>query len=70
MNFEGIIGNDNIKEFLNNQIMNNHIVHSYIFSGIDGIGKTLFAQEFARKILCENKEANEDCISCLKFKSR
>ena len=70
MSFKDIIGNDSIKEFLNNQIKNNHLVHSYMFVGIEGIGKTLFAREFARSILCENKEIEEDCTSCKKFKSR
>ena len=68
--FSDIVGNDNVKEFLNNQIDTNHILHSYLFVGIDGIGKTLFAREVARKLLCNNKEDSEDCISCNKFKSR
>ena len=70
MSFDGIIGNDEIKDFLNKQIENNKIVHSYLFVGIDGIGKKLFAREFARKILCMNKEKEEDCESCIKLNSR
>lgn len=69
MSFEKIIGNEKIKTFLNKQIEENRIVHSYLFVGIDGIGKELFAKEYARKILCLNKEENEDCISCIKWKS-
>lgn len=69
MSFEKIIGNDKVKAFLNKQIEDNHVLHSYLFVGIDGIGKTLFAREYARKILCLNKEENEDCISCIKWKS-
>ena len=70
MGFDGIIGNDDIKELLNMQIDNNKIVHSYLFVGIDGIGKKLFAREFARKILCINKEKEENCESCIKLNSR
>ena len=33
-------------------IDNNTISHSYMFVGIDGIGKKLIAKEFARKIYC------------------
>lgn len=69
MSFEKIIGNDKVKAFLNKQIEDNHVLHSYLFVGIDGIGKTLFAREYARKILCLNKEENKDCISCIKWKS-
>lgn len=70
MSFERIIGNDKVKQFLNNAINENHILHSYLFSGIEGIGKKLFAIEFAKKILCiEQNDEQENCLSCLKFKS-
>ena len=70
MSFNNIIGNENIKELLDLQIENNHIVHSYLFVGIEGIGKELFAIEFAKKVLCLNKEKEENCSSCIKFNSR
>ena len=70
MSFNNIIGNDDIKNLLNNQIETEHIVHSYLFVGIDGIGKSLFAKEFARRILCLDLEKDENCESCIKFKSR
>ena len=70
MSFNGIIGNNEIKEFLNNQIETGRITHSYLFTGIDGIGKTLFAKEFARKLLCFKQEESESCESCIKFASR
>ena len=70
MSFERIIGNDKVKQFLNKAINKNHILHSYLFSGIEGIGKKLFAIEFAKKILCiEQNDEQENCLSCLKFKS-
>lgn len=70
MSFERIIGNDKVKQFLNNAMNENHILHSYLFSGIEGIGKKLFAIEFAKKILCiEQNDEQENCLSCLKFKS-
>lgn len=70
MSFERIIGNDKVKQFLNNAINENHILHSYLFSGIEGIGKKIFAIEFAKKILCiEQNDEQENCLSCLKFKS-
>ena len=39
MNFNNIIGNEKVKDFLNKSIEQNHILHSYLFTGIDGIRK-------------------------------
>ena len=67
MSFKNIVGNEKAKVFLNKAVDENHILHSYLFSGIDGIGKTLFAREFARKLLCLEKEEEETCFSCQKY---
>lgn len=66
--FENIIGNDRIKEFLTTTIDNNTLSHSYLFVGIQGVGKKIFAREFAKMILCldEKKYCNK-CKSCLEF---
>ena len=71
MNFNDIIGNENIKELLQNSIKTNNLVHSYMFVGPDGIGKKLFADAFAKIILCEehNSSCNE-CNSCILFSSQ
>ena len=70
MSFANIVGNDKIKTFLDNQIKNNHVLHSYLFVGIEGIGKELFAEEFAKKILClEKNDEDEKCLSCIKWNS-
>ena len=63
--FENIIGNNENKKILSKSILSNSVSHSYIFSGISGIGKFLFAKEFAKAILCtgEQKPCNE-CKSC------
>ncbi len=68
MSFENLIGNDDIKEILNKLVESNKVTHSYMFIGPSGIGKTLFAQEFAKMILCEssNKPCNE-CKSCIEI---
>ena len=73
MSFDNIIGNDENKKILNNSIINKNIVHSYLFYGADGIGKKIFAKEFAKMILCngedtENKPCNI-CKSCIEFDS-
>lgn len=68
MSFDNIVGNNKIKDFLNQSIDEKHVSHSYLFVGIDGIGKTLFAREFAKKILCLNGKG-DNCESCIKWDS-
>ena len=68
MKFSNIIGNDAMKQLLNNAINTNNLVHSYMFVGPDGIGKSLFAREFAKMLLClGNSKAEDACSSCIKF---
>ena len=70
MNFDNVIGNDNIKELLNNSIKLNNVVHSYMFIGPDGIGKSIFAKDFAKMLLCMSKQKScNNCSSCIKFNS-
>ena len=52
MEFKDIIGNTEVKEYLNKSINQKNILHSYLFLGTDGIGKLLVAKAFAKKILC------------------
>lgn len=63
MGFENIIGNESIKQLLNKNINSNNILHSYLFLGIEGIGKSIFAKEFAKMILC-NEDSNKPCNTC------
>ena len=68
--FDDIIGNIKIKEILESAIKTNNILHSYLFVGTEGIGKSIFAKKFAKMILCINKdkeECNNTCESCIKF---
>lgn len=71
MIFESLIGNNKIKNELKETIKSNNLPHSYLFVGVDGIGKKLFAREFAKAALCisnnnEQKPCNI-CSSCIKF---
>lgn len=72
MEFKSIIGNTNVKEYLNKSIEQNNILHSYLFLGTEGIGKLLIAKEFARKILCLENTKDETCTckSCTCFNSQ
>jgi DNA polymerase-3 subunit delta' len=68
--FENIIGNDSIKQELEQTIKLNKLSHSYLFLGTDGIGKKQIAKEFAKMILClDEKKYCNNCKSCLEFDS-
>lgn len=70
MSFDGIIGNNRIKQDLQETVNNGTISHSYLFVGQDGIGKLMFAREFAKLILCLSENRGCDtCSSCIKFDS-
>lgn len=62
MEFRNIIGNQEIKDYLNKSIKNSNILQAYLFLGTDGIGKKIIAKEFAKKILCDN--TNEETCTC------
>ena len=66
--FENIIGNEKNKDILEKSIKLNKTSHSYIFWGIEGIGKCLIAKEFAKTLLCLQKAQEEcTCKSCIEF---
>lgn len=62
LTFENLLGNEKAKELLlkDLEVGSNH---SYLFLGREGLGKFLFAQAFARKIL----QIDEICHSDLKI---
>ena len=69
MNLTNLIGNEKIKQNLTKILENNTVSHSYMFIGTKGIGKKIFAKEFAKGILCtSNKQKTcENCKSCIEF---
>ena len=69
MLFEQIIGNDKIKQDLTDVIKQDRVSHSYLFIGIDGIGKMKMAKDFVQTILCENKNSCHKCKSCIQFET-
>jgi len=66
--FEDIIGNEEVKLLLDNSIKKNTTSHSYLFLGVQGIGKKMIAKEFAKMLLClENEVSCISCKSCVEF---
>lgn len=56
-----LVGHIKQREFFKKVINNNRLNHSYIFSGISGIGKKLFAYELARSLFCKNNSYFNEC---------
>lgn len=52
--FNHIIGNEPVKEYLARLLKKNTFSHSLLFAGKDGIGKGLFAEAFAKAVICAN----------------
>ncbi|MCX7770769.1 MAG: DNA polymerase III subunit delta' [Proteobacteria bacterium] len=63
------IGHDNTLKTLEKIAISKKIPHSYIFSGIEGIGKKLAALYFGKILNCEEKESIpcNSCYSCKKI---
>jgi len=63
MPFTDILAQDHIIDHFNNAIKTDHLSHAYIFTGQEGVGKALFAKEFAKALNCKNND-NDSCNSC------
>lgn len=67
--FENILGNEKNKSILEKSINSEKTSHSYIFWGIEGIGKKIIAKDFAKRILCIEKQEKCSCKSCIEMDS-
>lgn len=52
--FEHIIGNEQAKEYLRRTVEKGTVGNSLLFAGPDGIGKSLFADAFAKMLICRD----------------
>ena len=62
--FNKLVGNDHIKTILRRFISNKRVPNSLLFAGEEGIGKRLFALEFAKSFVCQNPQNGEACDRC------
>lgn len=61
--FRDIVGQDQIKEHLQNALMGKKVSHAYIINGEKSSGKEFIANVFAMSLQCE-KEGAEPCQEC------
>lgn len=62
MGFEGLLGNDRLKQNLTSSISRGHISHFYLICGPQGAGKRTLARLLAAAAVC--KAADKPCLSC------
>jgi DNA polymerase III subunit delta' len=72
MSFKDVIGHKKPIELLRRAILNDRVVHSYLFLGNEGIGKRWVALQFAKTLNClergaEESDACDRCLSCKKI---
>jgi DNA polymerase-3 subunit delta' len=63
MHFNNIIGHDLQKNLLRRAVAEERVSHSYLFYGMDGVGKRLVALGFAKILNCLTPVSNRDAIS-------
>lgn len=64
MSFSHIIGNESVKNYLTSMFQRDAIAQSLLFSGPEGIGKSLFAEAFAKLILCRDDPEGHHRYKC------
>lgn len=66
MSFGDIIGQEAAIKILREQLAVERINHAYLFTGKDGVGKKSLARQFARALMCSEKELDscDNCVDC------
>jgi DNA polymerase III subunit delta' len=64
--FDAVLGQDQAGQLMAMALEKNRVGHAYLFAGADGTGKTLFAMELAKALLCRNDQPPHSigCSEC------
>ena len=63
--FADIVGQEHLKEHLENAIKMDKVSHAYIINGEKNAGKEFIAKTFAMALQCENRQGTEPCHYCM-----
>ncbi|NIO08646.1 MAG: DNA polymerase III subunit gamma/tau, partial [Deltaproteobacteria bacterium] len=63
-NFGDIVGQGHITRVLTNAILTQRIHHSYLLTGVRGVGKTTVARIIAKALNCEKGPTPDPCNEC------
>lgn len=69
MSFKDVLGQDHIVQNFQKTIEKDLLAHAYVFTGIDGIGKSLFAKQLAKRLNCSANDIDscDKCVNCRKI---
>lgn len=62
--FADIVGQEQLKEHLENAVRTGNVSHAYIINGERSAGKEFIAKIFAMALQCESRQAAEPCQEC------
>ncbi|MEZ6141323.1 MAG: DNA polymerase III subunit delta' [Zavarzinella sp.] len=64
MSWSSIVGHREHLALLERAVSRERLGHAYLFLGHQGIGKTSFARQLGKTLLCENRSGFESCDRC------
>lgn len=64
MQFKNIVGQQEIKAQLINEVVDDKVSHAQLFLGNPGFGGLGLALAFVQFLMCENKQSNDSCGTC------
>ncbi|MGR3317748.1 MAG: DNA polymerase III subunit [Candidatus Anammoxibacter sp.] len=69
MSFNDVLGQDHVAQTFQKILKKDHLAHAYIFFGMDGVGKSLFARQLTKTLNCNEIDFDScnECVSCRKI---
>ena len=62
--FDDILGGQKLIAYMKETAANGTVPHALMLVGEEGSGKKMFANLYAKALLCENADAGEPCLHC------